>query len=280
MLEETPKHERRKWFKFYGADFLLDPKMMQLNSVNKIMWVTLMCLASANGEDGWVRHINDIRLATFAGITPLDDNEFFHVKGTLETFETLSMITIEKLSENDWNVYLDNFEKRQSTNLTPYERVKKHREKVKLSTNNDKKLSMITVDKIREDKNRNNNIVEIQSIYDLYISKFNKNPNQYRLTDKRKKKISARLKDSGYEMLQSAIIRSAGSPFHSGDNDRGWCADLDYITRSYENVEKLSQLESKRKDKSDHIPYKPPRNSDFTDIGAETLNRFQRIANG
>ena len=31
--------------------------------------------------------------------------------------------------------------------------------------------------------------VEIQNIYDLYIKEFEKNPNQYRLTQKRKQKI-------------------------------------------------------------------------------------------
>ena len=266
------KIEKRKWFKFYGSDFLLDPKMMELNSTQKVMWVVLLCLASSNGDDGWVKHINDIRLATFAGITPLDD-DYELVKGTLDHFKALSMITYDNVSETVKNVHLTNFNKRQETNLTGYERVKKHREKVKLSTESDKTLSMITADKIREDKRRlNNNIVEIQKIYDLYISKFNKNPNQYRLTDKRKSKIKARLVDAGPDMLVSAIERSSVDPFYAGDNDRGWSADLDYITRSYENVEKLSQLEAKRKTKiTDHIPYVPPvevRESDgFTGIG-------------
>lgn len=275
-MEESPKIEKKKWFKFYGADFLLDPKMMELNSTEKIMWVTLMCLASANGEDGWVRHINNIRLATFAGVTPLDD-DYNLVKGTLEHFEELSMITIEKLQEYKWDVYLLNFVKRQTTNLTPYERVKKHREKVKASTESTKKLSMITTDKIREDKKRKEiSNVEIQSIYDLYISKFKKNPKQVKLTDKRKQKIKQRLSDAGHEMLAQSIIRVAKSPFHNGDNDRGWSADLDFIIRSYEQVEKLSQLESVRpKDKkSDHIPYRPPQTTDFTDIGAEIMNRY------
>lgn len=267
-MEETPKIEKRKWFKFYGSDFLLDPKMMELNSVQKNMWVTLLCLASANGEDGWVRHMNDIRLANFAGITPLDDGEYSHVKGTLDTFETLSMITREKNNNVTEDIHLTNFSKRQGTNLTPYERVKKHREKEKLSTKMDKTLSMITADKIREDKNRLNSItVDVKKIYDLYITEFNKNQNQYRLTDKRKAKIKLRLADAGPEMLERAIKKTAKSSFYTGGNDSGWQADLDYIIRSYENVEKLSQLEEKKKDKY-HKPYVPPRTSDFTDAGA------------
>jgi hypothetical protein len=74
------------------------------------------------------------------------------------------------------------------------------------------------------------------------VDKFAKNPNTYKLTDKRKAKIRARLKDAGKAMLEQAIINTSSSPFHMGDNDRGWCADLDYIVRSYEQVEKLAAM--------------------------------------
>ena len=47
-------------------------------------------------------------------------------------------------------------------------------------------------------------------------------------------------------MLAKAIENTSKSEFHQGDNDRGWTADLDYITRSYENVEKLAALETKK----------------------------------
>lgn len=91
---------------------------------------------------------------------------------------------------------------------------------------------------------KSNDLVKTQSVYDLFIKLFDKNPNTYKLTDKRKLKIKARLKDAGYEMLAKAIENTSKSEFHRGDNDRGWTADLDYITRSYENVEKLAALET------------------------------------
>lgn len=87
-----------------------------------------------------------------------------------------------------------------------------------------------------------NNNVEIQSIYDHFIKKFNKNPNTYKLTDQRKRKIKARLKDAGSDMLTKAIDNTAVSEFHRGENDRGWCADLDFIIRSYEQVERLAAM--------------------------------------
>jgi hypothetical protein len=61
----------------------------------------------------------------------------------------------------------------------------------------------------------------------------------YRLTDKRRAKAAARLKDAGYEMCKKAIVNAAKDPWMHGENDRGWKMDLyDYLFRSYEEVEK------------------------------------------
>lgn len=97
-----------------------------------------------------------------------------------------------------------------------------------------------TLSRIKNKDIRKNTLVETQSVYDLYLKAFNKNENSYKLTDKRRAKIKARLNDAGYDLLASAINNTGASPFHRGDNDRGWCADLDFIIRSYEQVEKLA----------------------------------------
>jgi len=93
---------------------------------------------------------------------------------------------------------------------------------------------------------KSNDLVEMRNIYDFYVQKFNKNPNTYKLTDKRKTKLKLRLKDAGVDMLKQAITNVADEPFYNGDNERGWKADLDFIIRSYEQVERLSQLHEKQ----------------------------------
>ena len=85
--------------------------------------------------------------------------------------------------------------------------------------------------------------VEVQRTYDLFIEKFDKNPNTFKLTPKRQKKIKARLKDCGETMLRKAIENTAKNEFYRGKNDRGWKADLDFIIRSYEQVERLANIE-------------------------------------
>ena len=90
-------------------------------------------------------------------------------------------------------------------------------------------------------KNNNTNVlVEVRRTYDLYCELFNKNPNTYKLTDKRKAKLKLRLKQNGLEQLEQAIRNTAASAWHTGDNDRGWIADLDFIIRSEEQVERLA----------------------------------------
>ena len=85
--------------------------------------------------------------------------------------------------------------------------------------------------------------VEVQRTYDLFVEKFDKNPNTFKLTPKRQKKIKTRLKDCGETMLRQAIENTAKNEFYRGKNDRGWKADLDFIIRSYEQVERLANME-------------------------------------
>lgn len=87
----------------------------------------------------------------------------------------------------------------------------------------------------------------IQLVYAFFIDKFERNPQQYKLSPQRKAKLQARMKDAGLEMLMKAVANVANSPFHMGDNERGWKADLDFIIRSYEQVERLSNLDKQNK---------------------------------
>lgn len=85
---------------------------------------------------------------------------------------------------------------------------------------------------------------QVRLVYDYFVKQFDSNPASFKLTPKRKSKIKARLKDAGYEMLTKAIENTAANSFYRGENERGWKADLDFITRNYEQVERLSQLGS------------------------------------
>lgn len=103
--------------------------------------------------------------------------------------------------------------------------------------------------KEKEKENNINTIVDLDKskrldvleVFNFYVMKF-QSP-QTKLSNTRKSKIRQRLNDAGKEMLLKAIDNTSRSPHHRGDNDRGWKANIDFIIRSYEQVERLSELD-------------------------------------
>lgn len=81
---------------------------------------------------------------------------------------------------------------------------------------------------------------DVQEVFDFYVKSFGAENSHIRLSDLRKSKIKARLEDAGKDMLFKAITQVANDPFYRGDNDRGWKANIDFIIRNYEQVEKFA----------------------------------------
>lgn len=108
--------------------------------------------------------------------------------------------------------------------------------------NNNNKNIHNNINEEKEQTKENTND-DITKVYNTFIELFKRNPVQYKLTPARTAKIKSRLKDAGLDMLLLAIEKTSKSPFHTGFNDRKWKADLDFIIRTYENTEKLSNLE-------------------------------------
>lgn len=114
----------------------------------------------------------------------------------------------------------------------------------KLATNNNNiKIINNNNNKNREGEgDKENENQEIERVYEHYLDTFGTTAGRYKLTDKRKAKLKSRLQDCGAEMLIDAIDHARADYFYNGNNDRGWKADLDFIIRSYENVERLANL--------------------------------------
>lgn len=93
-----------------------------------------------------------------------------------------------------------------------------------------------------EHKDNNKNNIYISKIWNFYLLKAK---TKEKLLPGRKKKIAARLKQYSPDQIQQAIKNCFKSPFHTGENDRGWVANADYIFRSDENIDKLLNLKIK-----------------------------------
>jgi hypothetical protein len=81
-------------------------------------------------------------------------------------------------------------------------------------------------------------------LWNLFAMKYRLLPID-RLTDKRLKHLRERIKEPSFEF--DVILRGLSkSPFHKGENDRGWQADFDWIIKNSDNYEKLKEHAKKQ----------------------------------
>jgi hypothetical protein len=136
------------WFKFYGKDFLVDPKVRNLSSIHQLMFVYLLCYAS-NNENGTVEYLTEWQLAMNCGITETSD-QADDVDGCFDALERLNMI-----SREGKNITVLKYEERQNTQLTGAERAKKYRDKQRDSDErNAGNVTKVTLDKKRVEESR------------------------------------------------------------------------------------------------------------------------------
>ena len=149
-----------KWFKFYGNEYLIDPKILSLSPAERSCWITLLCYASNNdnaddnaSDNGVIRYLDEDKLMIQAGLD-MQREEWEETKGILKKLSKLKMIRLD-----NGVITIKNWLKRQEMNLTSYERVKRWREKKRLDNAPDN--AMITVEESRVDKSRvDNNILK------------------------------------------------------------------------------------------------------------------------
>jgi hypothetical protein len=112
-----------QWFKFYGGEYLSDPKILQLNASERSCWLTLLCLASQSSS-GSIKFLSEAQLLVLSGISDKSAD-------ILKKFQELDMIRV-----CNGIVTVLNWEKRQYSE--GYSRVKKFRESKSNARNNDR----------------------------------------------------------------------------------------------------------------------------------------------
>lgn len=139
-----------QWFKFYGAEYLSDPKMDRLSVQERSCWITLLCMASQSA--GEIKFLSVEGLLNKSGIrfNPYDSLEWDNAQNVLRNFENYEMVDIDK----NGTVKIKNWEKRQEHNLTVAERVAKSRAKKKNVTTD---VTNVTIEENRIEENRIDN---------------------------------------------------------------------------------------------------------------------------
>src|SRR3990167_9589154 len=126
-----------KWFKFYGQDWLTDLKIMRMSIEDRLCFITLLCLASAEENGGTVKNCDEGALIHLTHLSedPYDDNnEISRARGCLKRYEALHCVTIN----DNGDVTIVNFNRRQGENLSNAERQKNNRERHKTLINKGK----------------------------------------------------------------------------------------------------------------------------------------------
>lgn len=90
---------------------------------------------------------------------------------------------------------------------------------------------------IKEKINKKENNFSFLSVHQKICELFDKNPERYKLTPKRKQKLQSRLKEFGEDGVLQACKAITQSAFHMGENDRGWSADPYWVLNSVEKTE-------------------------------------------
>ena len=173
-----------QWFKFYGGEFLSDPKMERLSPIERSCWITLLCMASM-GVDGMIEFLTVESLLNRSGIQfdPYHPEEWEKALAVLMKFKSLKMIdTFE-----DGRILIINWEKRQEHNLTVAERVAKSRRNKRVVTTN---VTNVTIEKSRVEEKREDTLGAVSSIKYLssipeidmkeFVARFDVSPSKVR----------------------------------------------------------------------------------------------------
>lgn len=152
---------------------------------------------------------------------------------------------LAKLSENNFGAYTENDGKHKITEMVNRRSTVGQPDDIPLVDPGKVRLGKVSKETLRSYPA--NTSQDVSEIFDYYVEAFESSRSHIKLSDARKAKIKSRLKDAGKDMLKLAIKNTSESSWHRGDNDSGWKANLDYIIRSYEQVEKLSALEMRQK---------------------------------
>lgn len=96
--------------------------MLSLSASERSCFLTLLCYSSVN-DNGVITFLNETQLMVQSGLDPTSE-EWGHTIGILNKLEKLGIIEVD-----NGTITVKNWQKRQETNLTSYERVKRHREK-------------------------------------------------------------------------------------------------------------------------------------------------------
>ncbi len=124
-----------QWFRLYGQEYLNDLKIKELSASERSCWITILCYASISTIPGEITRLSERQLMLDAGVNPIGES-WQKTIGILKRLEQMEMVEI---AENGM-IRVVNWNKRQFVKLTGYDRIRRHRERKKITEQEAKRL--------------------------------------------------------------------------------------------------------------------------------------------
>ena len=238
-----------------------------------VIWFKLLCLAGKQNNSG-VFTLNGKIPYTDKMLATIFRRKETLVKLALQTFEQFGMIEIinNTITIPNWSKHqsLDKIEKK---NEYMKQYMREYREKQKLLTEakedcktNSKvnsKINVSCLDKKREDKKREDKIrIEYNNIVKIYNENCTNLSKVLKITEKRKSAIRKFLKEFTIDDFIDICKLANNNSFLTGNNNRNWKADFDFLLRTDKAT---SILENKYSSKKSGI-------DDFKELWEEAQN--------
>lgn len=224
------------WFKFYGQDWLTDPNIISVCAVDRLIYITLLCLASAEGGSGLIKKISEYSLIKMTHLEDIENNtETVFAEGVLDRLQSHGLIEIKPHVTNvtqpcDDRAYdrhaprdgkvtavtdvvsivLPTYYDRQNSFLTEAERAKKYRDNKKIPLKTKVKKNVTTVTQPRDERHARGEESRVENTIPKCAYGEFKN---VKLTDVEKEKVKARYgKDEAKTLVEelSIYIKSKG----------------------------------------------------------------------
>jgi hypothetical protein len=148
------------WLKLYVQDWMTDSNVGELGSEDRICYLTMMCMAHLSKKRGTILSFSEDKVIR---------ESKFKTREEADRAVGFSERMGKMLRKHGTSVTIPNFLKRQDGNLSGYERVKRHREKVKRVDNADDNAK-ITLDK-EKDTDKERDINTFEHFWNLYPRK-------------------------------------------------------------------------------------------------------------
>ena len=201
------------------------------------VWFELLDLAGKSNANGYLVDNNEIPYRTFEDIAIMLDREEKEIELCMQFFINEKMVEII-----DDIFCLTNFMQYQNQDGLDKIRAQNRERQARFRESRKEKAALLEGSNVtdnvtsRNSSYSNSNSNSSSKIpYDSFIDTYNtlcfNLPSVYKLTDKRKKAISAFLKQMTLEEFENACERANNTPFLIGKNDRGWKADFDFIIK-------------------------------------------------